>query len=86
MEQNPKSKMERFPKKKYMGVWSRGEVMTAVRMSMFPRRAQPYSEQNRKRRTFSRPAVSGMPIRVNSVTRVRFVMFMEESAAGCLEK
>lgn len=84
MEQKPKSKMERFPKKKYMGVWSRWEDMTAVRMRKFPRRAQAYSAENRKSRTFSRPAVSGMPSKVNSVTIVWFVMFIEESAPEIL--
>lgn len=84
MEQKPMSKMERFPKKKYMGVWSCGEEMTAVRRSKFPSRAQAYNVENRKSRTFSRPSVSGMPSKVNSVTIVWFVMFMDESAPGSL--
>lgn len=86
MEQKPMSKMERFPKKKYMGVWSCGEEMTAVRRSKFPSRAQAYNVENRKSRTFSRPSVSGMPSKVNSVTIVWFVMFMDESAPGSLWK
>ena len=78
--------MERFPKKKYMGVWSCWEDMTAVRMRKFPRRAKVYSAENRRSRTFSRPAVSGMPSKVNSVTIVWFLMFIEEPNPGKLSE
>lgn len=86
MEQKPMSEIERLLKKKYMGVWSRGEEVTAVRRSKFPSKAQAYNVENRKSRTFSRPSVSGMPSKVNSVTIVWFVMFMDESAPGSLWK
>jgi hypothetical protein len=86
VEQKPMSEIERLLKKKYMGVWSRGEEVTAVRRSKFPSKAQAYNVENRKSRTFSRPSVSGMPSKVNSVTIVLFVMFMDESAPGSLWK
>lgn len=70
VEEKPRSNMERFPKKKYIGVCSREEETIAVRMSTFPNRVHKYNEENRKKRTVSRPSVSGIPNRMNSVTNV----------------